>query len=1000
MRRTLARNDPRPELPSRRPAAPSARNAPVKNALRRYRRRQLLRVAQDDGKTFWVESGELVGSAHCLLLARSPAQFAVQQQLRRLDLAAVPRTALLWVNTPEPAQVLVTLALGPQAPLQDTPAVPPRLLVVSGPCGAGKSTLLRQLAAHFPSHVALVPVLTTRAPRKGEDPEGGELLSFTDGRALHSLLARNQLAGKVVAEHDGYSYAVRQAALQQAWAAGKLPVVEAPHALAVALKQAAAALQAQAAAAAAQDGSRPTTPTPAKPSSPPQASPLLVSSLYLHAELELLDVRLRAQGQLEEQVLLHELQVAAAEMQQVAAGEAEFQQAKRAALDGLLVSRLSAPPPAAAPPTGAGAAAAKAAADAAAAQAAAAQAAAQAAAAAASVAPPHVPDFLLRCPDERRGASPLYQQVKEAVASLWHRPRDAVPCQLLLEDFSWRSAQPGRTRQRQRTVMLSGGCLELPRGQHLLRVTAASDYPHAIMFYSQPPCKQDDYYCKANELSIVVGEMMDVMQGQEGEAGAHVTNLDGQMEAAPAPGATLGVLRYQLQVGEPTLVAGALTLAREDVRRATRLLLVDNATGRQHACPSGRLAPVQLEPSPAGYTLLAVATNLGGSKQQQQVAEDGAGEGPVPWFLQLLSSAPLASVQESSVARAQPLQGTYKPNARGVVARHLLTPIQPTQLAVHAALQPPALVPFTVRVCVAPTGGEVVWGEAYPELTRASSPDGAALLLPSVQLEPGKYLVELLLDKEGCPEGWQLDPVSGQLTDLTQPGGGAPAPPLSWTMTLLPSTDDKVCPVTADDSQQRYFRAMQEAWAVQGVPAAAGATAGAGAKGAPAKPAAGKGGAAAGALGGRAAAAASLLEKVVAELAAEAGGGEGAPPVTRPLKDGGVVELKPQERLQLKQASGAVQRPTPEELQQKLLSPAAPGDAGSPAAGAASLAPTLLADKEECAAVRSRRAADFAAWREATTQGLQALAVARLEAAAAAARPPTADAPPPGVAVQ
>jgi hypothetical protein len=71
----------------------------------RYRRQQLVRLQQDDGKVFWVNVRELAGNAHCLLLARSNSVFQVTQQLRRLDLTAVARTALLWVNSPEPSQV-------------------------------------------------------------------------------------------------------------------------------------------------------------------------------------------------------------------------------------------------------------------------------------------------------------------------------------------------------------------------------------------------------------------------------------------------------------------------------------------------------------------------------------------------------------------------------------------------------------------------------------------------------------------------------------------------------------------------------------------------------------------------------------------------------------------------------------------------------------------------------------------------------------------------------
>jgi hypothetical protein len=68
-----------------------------------------------------------------------------------------------------------------------------------------------------------------------------------------------------------------------------------------------------------------------------------------------------------------------------------------------------------------------------------------------------------------------YTQHQTAVGLAWHRagPRCRLKtclCALLL--------------CRQRTLMMSGGTLELGRGQHLMRVTAAADYPVRV---SGPP---------------------------------------------------------------------------------------------------------------------------------------------------------------------------------------------------------------------------------------------------------------------------------------------------------------------------------------------------------------------------------------------------------------------------------------------------------------------------------------------------------------------------------
>ncbi len=133
-------------------------------------------------------------------------------------------------------------------------------------------------------------------------------------------------------------------------------------------------------------------------------------------------------------------------------------------------------------------------------------------------------------------------------------------------------------------------------------------------------------------LAAVAGlwlQMMEIMDGEEGEAGAVVTNLQGSCEV-PAAGQVLGVLRYQVSVSQDTTLAATLTVSSDEVRRTIQMLLVDNASGDvvrepdpvparcpayqaaprcapQVLCPSGRLAARLLPASPKGYTLVAVA---------------------------------------------------------------------------------------------------------------------------------------------------------------------------------------------------------------------------------------------------------------------------------------------------------------------------------------------------------------------------------------------------------
>lgn len=847
----------------------------------------------------------------------------------------------------------MTLNLGIQAPLDDNPQIQPQVLIVSGPSGAGKSTLIDRLACEYPEKLERVPACTTRPPRKGETD--GHTYLFTDPRAMQTLLNRNQLAGQaIVQDEDGHSYAVRISLLQQAWADNRVPVVEAPHVLSVALRE---AYKDHTQGSVAQ---QPCVAGVVTNKPPTGSEGVVVSSLYLTADVETLDVRLRAAGLLDEQTLLHELSMGAGEMQTVLANSQAFTQARDAAMSELS-TKLAAQPPAA-PAAGGKVDAAAAAAAAAAQQAAAA---AAEAAAAASTPPPHVPHHVIH--NTERQPQLVYQQLKEVVSGLWLRSRQPVPGQVLLEDFHWRTTEPGQTRQRLHTHMMGGGCLELGRGQHLLRITSDPSYAHAISFYSAPPCKPEQYRCKANELSLVLSEMMETLKGEEGVTGAVVTNLAGQFEAPQANGVA-GVFRYKLEVSEPTLVSGSLSLPREDQRRITRMVLVDSATGTQIQCPNGCLPPTQLDAKPEGYMLLAVACGgapaRGAAAPRVAAAADAdAAVAPVPWLLQLLSSKPLAGVKEMSAARAQPYEGKYKPNAKGILARYVLTPIQALQLSAYARTEPP--LPFKLRVCNAPTGAEITWNTDYPVAASLTSPLGAApdALLPAVGLEPGKYLVEMQLDtSDGYPEGWQVDPVTGAVN-----GGGD----VKWRLCLLPSVDDKVCPITLDDSQQRYFRGMQDAWGAAGpgiVPGAAAAGKGAAAAKAPAK-----GAPAGGAGGARGANAAALLDKILAERTSS--GGAEVAAVTRTLKNGTSVTVEPVECVRVSEAN-----------------PRKAGHNTQPSVEAGTI-PAAVDSSTASEAVKTAYVSDFSSWRSQALLGQQAQLAARAQALLSATQQESAQPP-------
>lgn len=90
-------------------------------------------------------------------------------------------------------------------------------------------------------------------------------------------------------------------------------------------------------------------------------------------------------------------------------------------------------------------------------------------------------------------------------------------------------------------------------------------------------------------------------------------------------------------------------------------------------------------------------------------------------------------------------------------------------------------VPFAYSLQLFDTAGakETTWGAAYRLVAEAAGGDDGRALLPSVQLQPGKYLVVLQLQPEACQQ-W-VDPMTGATE---------PAP--NWQLLLLPSVDEKV----------------------------------------------------------------------------------------------------------------------------------------------------------------------------------------------------------------
>ncbi|PNH05620.1 Adenylate kinase, chloroplastic [Tetrabaena socialis] len=964
----------------------------------RYRRRQLLQMQQDDGRTYWVDSKEVLGTnAHCALLCQDPSMFPTSHQLRRVDTGKLSRVALLYVDSPEPVRLLASLFTGPQYGLLEDPQAPHGVLMLAGPAGVGKSTVLGMLLDAQAEQVELVPILTTRPPLRREpaarvllmppsvDGTGGEVAAGSSGlgpstvgalataccvsaEALDAAASAGQLL--VACESwDGHRYGVSRAALAAVWAVGKLPVIEGPLELGLALKELSA-----------QEPAPQPAPQPSAPaittmegsatelaSSASVAPVLTVRVAYLSVEVGELDVRLRLQNQREETAVgacLEAAQREQARLQRItrdartlAASKATSRNVspqRQYSVRPSLTTKSSAPP---APPP---------------------------------------PDLVLNATD----GVIAFHAVKQLASDSWRRPREQVAGQLVLEAFDWRATRPGRTVQRLRTLMSNAALLELPRGRHVLRINSDPLFLHAVTFMSASPC--------------TVGEYSQVMPMCAPDA--HVAALEGHYPDVP-PNCVGLLFRYHLSLPEAATVAAYLSINGEDMRAATRLLLVNRygamllavirASGEVRALPSNRLHATPLQPNAgnAGYSLVAVYDTA-----SRAVAEEGN------YSLTVTSTAPLTgAVTEVSSHRSDAFVEKYRPNARLVLSRHVITTTVSTQLAAAATMEP--RLPFNMVLQEAAPGREITWvGSAeLPVLVAAHSNDGEApgatvpsaapegyALVADTYLKPGKYLLTCYLDAAACPTGLQPDVMTGAMP------GGAPVLLKLW---VHPSSDERSCTVVSDNSLAKYVQGVYEKWNAAPVALIAQPAPGAGAKGA-AKGAAVPAGSSMKTLAGpRQVVAAGMLERYapgrrhllhqttgMAAAAAEGGAGiEADAPTgsTRVLRDGSVMTMDPSSQVKVLHSRPEVLL-TAEQLAERQAS-ASKAAAAEGVSRLSSVGKTLEASKGERAGFRARQASSFAEWRASLVRAQQEVASKRAavaqamkqaaEAAALEARP-------------
>lgn len=122
----------------------------------KYRREPLVCMHQADGKEFWVKMCELAHNTNCLLLHRDPSAFSTTQTQIRTSSKMFQHSSLLHVESSEPTQLLASLSVGIQFPLEYVDTRTCGILIITGPSKVGKSTFINMLCRDHPDKVERV----------------------------------------------------------------------------------------------------------------------------------------------------------------------------------------------------------------------------------------------------------------------------------------------------------------------------------------------------------------------------------------------------------------------------------------------------------------------------------------------------------------------------------------------------------------------------------------------------------------------------------------------------------------------------------------------------------------------------------------------------------------------------------------------------------------------------------------------------------------------------
>mmetsp|Transcript_1899 Transcript_1899/g.2664 ORF Transcript_1899/g.2664 Transcript_1899/m.2664 type:complete len:639 (-) Transcript_1899:87-2003(-) len=263
-------------------------------------------------------------------------------------------------------------------------------------------------------------------------------------------------------------------------------------------------------------------------------------------------------------------------------------------------------------------------------------------------------------------------------------------------------------------------------------------------------------------------------------------------------------MRQTFKVSKPTTISATLSVASVEASPYLRFVVLDNDTGSYTCYMLGRVNAVTMQPNTAGYTMLAYA-------RPPKLLP------PSRWSLTVICDFALDAFTTVPLTESKSFTGNYIPNKNGVLCRYTISGAQAQQLSLHVEAYRECPLVVSIRkaqIFTPPAAGVAPDMQGPQEAVIVSWPvsrifNMPVILLPPLGGEKGEkaekgaigpcYLLDVRLDPSIC--------------DFTFEHNGDLAGPrvadLAWAISVA---SNLVVEVTQDESKEKRFRSILDAW--------------------------------------------------------------------------------------------------------------------------------------------------------------------------------------------